>query len=178
MIDGRVIPSVRAAAMSFAERGGLVQQMTTNETPGPVGQGASPATRPCAPRPPPKRVGLVMVPSASIARADIPALCERARVLLEGADVGPVVCDVAALVEPDAVTVDALARLQLTARRSGLQLRLRHATGDLEGLIILMGLGDVLSAGEASGLEERRQPEEREESPGVQEEADPGDPAV
>jgi ABC-type transporter Mla MlaB component len=164
--------------MSFVERAGLIPEMTTNETPGPVGQGASPATRPCAPRPPPERVGLVMVLSGPIARADIPALCERARGLLKAGHMGSVICDVAALVEPDAVTVDALARLQLTARRSGLQLRLRHAAGGLEGLITLMGLGDVLPAGEASGLEERRQPEEREESLGVQEEADPGDPTV
>ena len=121
---------------------------------------------------------MVMVLKGSIGRPDIPGLCERARALLEGCDIGPVICDVAALVEPDAVAVDALARLQLMARRSGLRLRLRHADGDLERLISMMGLGDVLPASEASGLEERRQPEEGEESLGVQEEADPGDPTV
>ncbi len=165
--------------MSFADWAGLLPQMTADEGPRPVGQDGPPATPPRAPRsPPPNQVALVLVLGGPIARADIPGLCERARPFLEAGDTGPVDCDVAAVVEADAVTVDALARLQLTARRSGLQLRLRHAGGDLNGLITLMGLGDVLPAGESSGLEERRQPEEREESLGVQEEADPCDPTV
>jgi hypothetical protein len=63
---------------------------------------------------------------------------------------GTVVCDVGGL-EPSAVTVDALARLQLTARRHGLSLRLRGASTELVELIGFMGLADVLdAAGNAS----------------------------
>ena len=54
-------------------------------------------------------------------------------------------CDVAG-VEPDAVTVEALARLQLGARRLGCQVRLRHASSELLQLVAFMGLTDVLPA--------------------------------
>jgi hypothetical protein len=37
-----------------------------------------------------------------------------------------------------------LARLQLTGRRLGRQVRLRHACGELQDLLALMGLRDVL----------------------------------
>lgn len=74
----------------------------------------------------------------------IPALCERARMLLEGCDTGRVACDVGALAEPDVVTIDGLARLQLTARRLGYRVELQGACGELEDLLVLTGLGDVL----------------------------------
>jgi ABC-type transporter Mla MlaB component len=74
-----------------------------------------------------------------VSRDAIPALCERARRLLERCDAGPVACDVAALAEPDAVTIDALARLQLTARRLGYRVELRRAGEELEGLLMLAG---------------------------------------
>jgi hypothetical protein len=78
-----------------------------------------------------------------IERADLPGLCERVCALLElsGADVA--VCDVRG-VEPDAVTADALARLQLAAVRRGCQVRLRGASTDLLDLLAFMGLSDVL----------------------------------
>ena len=46
--------------------------------------------------------------------------------------------------QPDAVTVDALARLQLAAKRSESQLLLRGASTELRALVDFMGLGDVL----------------------------------
>ncbi|HEY0869315.1 MAG TPA: hypothetical protein VGD55_02860 [Acidothermaceae bacterium] len=46
---------------------------------------------------------------------------------------------------PDAVTVEALARLQLIARRNGCTLRLRNASAELLDVIELMGLGSVLT---------------------------------
>ena len=52
-------------------------------------------------------------------------------------------CDVRG-VEPDAVTVDALARLQLAASRSGCRVELRNASTDLLALVEFMGLADVL----------------------------------
>lgn len=78
-----------------------------------------------------------------IARADLPGLCDRVCVLLERSRAGVAVCDVGG-VEPDAVTVDALARLQLAARRRGCQVRLRHASPELLDLIAFMGLSHVL----------------------------------
>ncbi len=78
-----------------------------------------------------------------LARADLPGLCARICTLLEqtGADVA--LCDVRGVVA-DAVTVEALARLQLGARRRGCRVVLRHASAELRELVALIGLGDVL----------------------------------
>ena len=54
-----------------------------------------------------------------------------------------VICDVRR-VEPDAASVDALARLQLAARRKGCLVRLRNASVELLELVSFMGLADVL----------------------------------
>ena len=64
----------------------------------------------------------------------------------------------------DLGTVDALARLQLAARRSGLELRLRHVSDELLELITFVGLAEAL------GLEPRGEAEEREQRVGVEEE--------
>jgi ABC-type transporter Mla MlaB component len=53
-----------------------------------------------------------------------------------------VLCDVAG-VEPDATTVDALARLQLAAQRRGCVLRLRNASEELVELVAFMGVTEV-----------------------------------
>ena len=52
-------------------------------------------------------------------------------------------CDVTG-VPSDAVTVDALARLQLAARRFGCRIHLRNASSELVHLVAFMGLDDVL----------------------------------
>jgi hypothetical protein len=54
-----------------------------------------------------------------------------------------VFCEVSG-VDCDAVTVDALARLQLAARRAGCQVLLRGACSELLDLVELMGLTEVL----------------------------------
>lgn len=87
-----------------------------------------------------------------------------------------VVCDVSGLVEPDAAAVDALARLQLTVRRCGGELVLRHGSDELRGLLALTGLSDVLRVSAGSGVEPERQSEEGEQHRGVEEEGDPADP--
>jgi ABC-type transporter Mla MlaB component len=77
-----------------------------------------------------------------IAGTDLPGLCDRVCTLLAtGARVA--LCDVSG-VDPDAVTVDALARLQLAAQRCGCQVRLRNASEELLELVAFMGLRDVL----------------------------------
>ena len=47
--------------------------------------------------------------------------------------------------EPVRVTVDALARLQLAARRHGCRVRLLNASAGLRELVAFMGLADVLT---------------------------------
>jgi anti-anti-sigma regulatory factor len=106
-----------------------------------------------------------------IALPEIPALCDRVHAVLNAVDVELVVCDVGALVDIDLVTVQALARLKLTARRLGCRLCLRHASRELQELLAFVGLGDVL-------LEPGGKAEEREQARGVEEEADPADPAA
>jgi anti-anti-sigma regulatory factor len=54
-----------------------------------------------------------------------------------------ILCDVAKA-EPDAVTLDALARVHLTARRRGCDICVRGASGELIELLDLMGLRGVL----------------------------------
>ena len=61
---------------------------------------------------------LVFAIRAPIERADLPGLCDRVCSLLQQSRAEIVVCDVSG-VEPDAVAVDALCRLQLAARRIG-----------------------------------------------------------
>jgi hypothetical protein len=81
----------------------------------------------------------------------------------------PLLVDAGALA-PDLGTVDALARWQLAALRSGSAIRLRGATQELRGLIDLVGLTDVL------GVEPGGEPEQREERVGVEEERELADP--
>ena len=78
-----------------------------------------------------------------IARADLPGLCERICNLLASNGAGVAFCDVRG-VPADAVTVDALARLQLAARRHRCTVRLRNASDELLALVSFMGLADVL----------------------------------
>ena len=85
-----------------------------------------------------------------IARADLPGLCDRVCGVLEASRAPVLDCDVRS-VDVDAVTVDALARLQLAARRRGCLIRLRHASPELLELVAFMGLEDVL--GEELGVE-------------------------
>jgi ABC-type transporter Mla MlaB component len=79
-----------------------------------------------------------------IARDDLPGLCDRVCDLLWTTQPRVAFCDVRG-VRADAVTVDALARLALAARRHGCRVRLRNPTGELLELLDLLGLGDVLS---------------------------------
>ena len=104
-------------------------------------------------------------------------MCERVRYLLEANDTDHVICDVGAVLHPDAGTVEALARMQLVARRLGRSLRLRRACGDLKELLTLSGLSDVLPCDELP-LEAVGQAEHREPASGVEEERDPADPVA
>ncbi|GII52730.1 hypothetical protein Pth03_11190 [Planotetraspora thailandica] len=110
---------------------------------------------------------------ATVTRADIPVLCAGLAELVRGHGGGHgggvVVCDVADVAHPDVVTVEALARLRLTARRHGWNLTVTGACPDLLELVRLLGLTDVL-------IQAGRQPEQREEAGGVEEVVDGRDP--
>ena len=128
-------------------------------------------------RPPhgPDTIDLVF--TGAIDRARIPALCDRLDAVLECSDADLVLCDVGAVVHPDAVTIDAMARMHLTALRLGRRIRFHQACGELLDLLAFVGLSDVLPVEAALRLDLGGQAEEREEARGVQEEADTGDPA-
>ena len=82
--------------------------------------------------------------SGPIARTDLPGLCNRVRAVLGQCGPGDVYCDVRT-VAPDAVTVDALARLQLAARRRGCRVLLCNASPQLLDLVAYLGLSDVIA---------------------------------
>jgi anti-anti-sigma regulatory factor len=91
-----------------------------------------------------------------------------------------IVIDVSALVDADHQTLDALARLQLVARRIGTSIRLENACDELVDLLALVGLSDVLpvaAGGAGSAVEVNGQVEQREQI-GVDEVVDRGDPAA
>ncbi|MBA3764584.1 MAG: STAS domain-containing protein, partial [Actinobacteria bacterium] len=90
-------------------------------------------------------------------------LCDRARGLLERAHAGTLTCDVSDLTHPDAVAIEALARLQLTASRLGRRIEVRGACEQLRLLLNLAGLCDVIALADASVVEALGQPEEREQ---------------
>jgi anti-anti-sigma factor len=86
----------------------------------------------------------VLVVAGHVSAGDLPALCTRLAACVAAMDGGVVVCDVRGLANADAVALDALARLQLTARRLGGRIRLRGASPDLRDLLAFTGLSAVL----------------------------------
>ena len=109
---------------------------------------------------------------------DLPGLCARICTLLGESRAAVALCEVRG-VEPDAVAVDALARLQLAARRYHCQVRLRHASDDLLELVAFMGLSEVLPDSDSTlSAKPGREAEEREQRLGVEEERELRDPTV
>ena len=92
--------------------------------------------------PPPSTITFAI--RGPIARSDLPALYSRVCLMLTQSAATVAVCDVTG-VAADAVSVDALARLQLAARRHRCRIELRHASEELRDLIAFMGLEDVLA---------------------------------
>ncbi len=113
-----------------------------------------------------------------IARPDVDAICDRVSEELGGSGACVLLCEVSALTDADLLTVDALARLQLGARRLGCDMRLEHAPPELRDLLSLLGLQEVVRCAEESGLDARGQAERREKARGVEEERDAGDPTT
>ncbi|WP_326598473.1 hypothetical protein [Streptomyces sp. NBC_01803] len=117
--------------------------------------------------------GEVFVVRGPVARDDVPGLCERLAAHARRGGAAVLTVDVSALVAPpgggasNAVVVEALARMRLTAKRLGCRVQFLNVGGGLQGLLGWLGLGEMGG-----------QPEEREEARGVQERVDPGDAAV
>jgi ABC-type transporter Mla MlaB component len=89
---------------------------------------------------------IVWLVRSGITRSDIPTLCDELAVLLSSASV--VVCDLVGVTTPDAVVVEALARLQLTARRLGGHICLDRVSDELQELLVFTGLEAVLPQAE------------------------------
>jgi hypothetical protein len=114
-----------------------------------------------------------LVMNGSMTRPGIADLCEHARGLLEGSDAQLVVLDLGDIADPDAVTIDTLARLQLIVGRLGKRTRFRNACREVQELVAVMGLADVLRVDPRSRVEPGGEPEQREQARGVEEERDP-----
>lgn len=110
----------------------------------------------------------VLVLPAAVSRDDVARLCADVRVLLESTGAGVVVCDAAGFGPPGLAAVDALARLELAARRTGGRIRVRAPAPALRALLDLVGLR----------FEVEGEVEEREPALRVEEEVEPGEPAV
>ncbi|MCD9873531.1 STAS domain-containing protein [Streptomyces guryensis] len=110
----------------------------------------------------------VLVLSGPVTRDEVTGLCDDVRALLETTAAGVVVVDVAAIGPPGLGAVDLLARLELAARRAGGRIRLREPAPSLHALLDLVGLRF-----EVEGQTEQREPALR-----VEEEVEPGEPAL
>lgn len=130
-------------------------------------------------------ISTVLVIDPTIGRADIPVLCERLtdRLTWYGREGAVVVCEVSGIAEPSAITVETLARLRLTARRLGADIRVRGAHARLRQLLAFVGLDGIvpidggIPIDGGSALEPHRQAEQREQPLDVEEVGDPADPA-
>jgi len=106
----------------------------------------------------------------------VDALCARVHAAITGAGARSVVCDVSALRDPDELALETVARLQLTAKRTRVSMRLVGVGRPLADLLDAAGLADVAPSS-GSGLEVARHAEQREQL-GIDEEVDAGDLGV
>lgn len=119
---------------------------------------------------------------------DLPELLERSRALLAASHVELLVCAVGELTA-DLLSVEALARIALVARRGGCRVVLAGAAPQLRALVGLLGLAEVLPCagpgdaaavclpGATLGVEMLSQAEQGEERVGREEKRELDDPA-
>ncbi|MFJ2606508.1 STAS domain-containing protein [Streptomyces sp. NPDC091279] len=111
---------------------------------------------------------VVVAPPGPVTRDEVRGLCDDVRAGLAAGRNGVVVVDVAGIGPPGLAAVELLARLQLAARRADGRIRLRDPAPALRAVLDLVGLP----------VEVEGHPEEREPALRVQEEVEPGEPAV
>ncbi len=127
---------------------------------------------------PARRRAIRVVVHPELTRADIWVLADRLVRRLRDGNVATVLVDASRVQTPDLVYVEALTRLQLSARRNGSRVRLIGPCPRLLELLAVLGLDDMLAAdGEGSG-ELHRQAEHREQPIDVKVGVDPGDPVA
>lgn len=95
------------------------------------------------PTPDRARSTALLVVAWPIAEGDIAGLCERLQAIITARAASVVICDVQAL-PASCRTIEALARLQLTARRADATIHLQRVSPALRELIDFAGLADVL----------------------------------
>ena len=106
--------------------------------------------------------------------AAVPPLCARLQLRLAGTDGDDVGCDASRPEDPDLTTIEVLARVQLTARRSDRVMGLRNPSRQLLDLLSLVGLSEVVVVAPRSAVETGRQPEQGKQAR-VEEVIEPGD---
>ncbi|MEU5436667.1 STAS domain-containing protein [Streptomyces sp. NPDC020719] len=84
----------------------------------------------------------VLVVPERVSLADVPRLCARLEALYATGS-AQVVCDLGALLRADLTAVETVARLALTARRSGGSITLRNTGPGLRALLHLTGLAEL-----------------------------------
>jgi anti-anti-sigma factor len=87
---------------------------------------------------------VVLAVHGHITAETVPHWCARVADLLADPAIAGVTCDLSGVVRPDATALDALARMQLTARRQGRTIRLRHASTEMCALLALAGLTGIV----------------------------------
>ncbi|MGW1129197.1 STAS domain-containing protein [Streptomyces sp. NPDC002526] len=95
----------------------------------------------------PEQPAAVVVLPDPLTRADVPRLCAELAAVLTASPTAEAACDTSAVAHPDLTTIEAIARLSLTARRLGAPgLRLCNTPPELRALLDLVGLGEAESA--------------------------------
>ncbi|MBJ3808725.1 STAS domain-containing protein [Streptomyces flavofungini] len=112
----------------------------------------------------------LLVMSGPVRQDDIPRLVADLCAVAHASGAAEVICDVGGITTADLMTVEAVARLGLAARRAGTGLRLRGPTPALWALLRLVGLAELC-------VEVEGDPEEREPPLGVEEAVESGDAA-
>ena len=93
----------------------------------------------------PEQPAAVVVLPDPLTRADVSRLCAELATALTASPTAEAACDASTVAHPDLTTVEAIARLSLTARRLGAAgLRLHGTAPELRALLDLVGLGSVM----------------------------------
>ncbi|ARQ69299.1 STAS domain-containing protein [Streptomyces marincola] len=109
----------------------------------------------------------VFVVPGPVVRSEVQVLCDRLTGMVRGSGARDVVVDLGEVRGTDPATVEAVARLRLTAARLGCRVRFVRVSPGLQVLLGWLGLGEAVG-----------QAEQGEEPGRVQERVEPGDPAL
>ncbi|HEX6576989.1 MAG TPA: STAS domain-containing protein [Jiangellaceae bacterium] len=124
----------------------------------------------------PRTIRLIVRPG--LAPGDMRPLADRLVRELRRGEVAEVLVDVSRVRSPDIGYVDALARLQLGARRHGSRVRLVSPCPRLLELLALVGLDELLPADGGWSGDLHREAEQGEEPVDVEVGVDTGDPVA